>query len=581
MALLSKTSIYIGSKLVPTFKHLYLNQQIAAHHTLEVGFRMDTFEKDSTELGEKSKEFLGEPIAVQIAPISDRSNLGVLEFKGIVSEIKIMKEQHSAAGNEIIIVAKSPTILADDGVHNDSFSMSLSDIVLNTLQPYGIDHDTAPKYTDVIDYCVQQNESGFSFLSRLSKQYGEWFYYNGEKLIFGKPGSKETELKYSVDLDSFALSLVPRPQKKEYYTNDYLTDEIHSNSEQFKPKALSAMNGFVFDRSNKIYKHQTIAWNSSNNSPSAKNQLKAKVKAQHESTVIKEIIIKAVSSNPGIKLGNIVIIEGEKYRVTEIAHSTDHSGHYKNEFKAVPGDYDAYPLTNINAFPRSASQVAIVKENQDPHGLGRVRVQFPWQKKQNKMTPWIRVVALQAGRSGGMFRIPHKEDEVIVDFENGNAEIPYSSGSLYTRSSPPPQGATEINNYVTIWQIGMNFINIHEDSGVIEIINKYKSSFKLEVDGSITINAEANLNLLALKGEININSPIINIGRDQDLTNIHGKTIHIHASKLLDLLSDAELEAKGLTSNIEGTTEVVIKGTKATVDGGAMTEIKGGQVKLN
>ncbi|PKA97582.1 uncharacterized protein involved in type VI secretion and phage assembly [Flavobacteriaceae bacterium MAR_2009_75] len=581
MALLSKTSIYIGGKLVPTFKHLYLNQQIDAHHTLEVVFRMDVFEKESTELGEKSKEFLGKSIAIQIGSIRNGSTLDTLEFKGIVTEIKIVKGQHSAAGDEIIVSAKSPTILADDGVHHDSFNATLEDIVSTSLRPYAIDAGIAPKYTGVIDYCVQQTESCFAFLRRLSKQYGEWFYYNGDKLIFGKPETKETELKYSADLQSFTLSLVPRPQKKEYYTNDYLNDEIHSISEQSKPQGLSALNGFVFDRSNEIYQRQTISWNSSNNSPSAKEQLEAKVKAQHECIVINEVVLEAVSSNPGVKLGNIVKIEGEKYRVIEIAHSTDHCGHYKNNFKAISGSFDAYPLTNINAFPKSASQVAIVKENQDPQGLGRVRVQFPWQKKQNKMTPWIRVVALQAGRSGGMFRIPHKEDEVVVDFENGNAEIPYTSGSLYTKNSPPPQGATEINNYVTIWQIGMNFINIHEGDGIIEIISINNSSIKLEVDGSITINAEANLNLLALNGEININSPTINIGRKQDLTNIHGKTIHIHASQLLELWSNIELEAKGLKSRVEGTTEVVVEGTTAKVDGTAMTEIKGGIVKMN
>ncbi|WP_198404755.1 contractile injection system protein, VgrG/Pvc8 family [Porphyromonas gingivalis] len=34
-------------------------------------------------------------------------------------------------------------------------------------------------------YCVQYNESDFSFISRLAKRYGEFFYYNGLQLIFG------------------------------------------------------------------------------------------------------------------------------------------------------------------------------------------------------------------------------------------------------------------------------------------------------------------------------------------------------------------------------------------------------------
>ena len=302
---------------------------------------------------------------------------------------------------------------------------------------------------------------------------------------------------------------------------------------------------------------------------------------QQESTALNMVRISGSSKNPGVALGKVVKIEGIEYRVVQVDHFVNTSGHYENQFTGVSAKQNGYPLTNVNAFPFSQSQIGIVKENNDPEGLGRVKVQFPWQIEQNKLTCWMRVVSMQAGKSGGMYRVPHKEDEVIVDFENGNAEMPYTSGSLYNRSSPPPQGSSETNNYVTVWQIGMNFINIHEHDGIIEIINKKKSSIKLELDGTITINAEANLNLLALKGEININSPTINIGTDQDLTNIHGRTIHIHASQLLELLSDIELKAKGLKTRMEGTAEVVIEGTKAKVDGTAMTEIKGGIVKMN
>jgi len=58
MALLSKTSIYIAGKEVTSFKKLFLGQKIAEHHTLEIIFRMDMFEKEASGLGEKSKEFV-------------------------------------------------------------------------------------------------------------------------------------------------------------------------------------------------------------------------------------------------------------------------------------------------------------------------------------------------------------------------------------------------------------------------------------------------------------------------------------------------------------------------------------------
>ncbi|WP_209405190.1 type VI secretion system Vgr family protein [Pseudozobellia sp. WGM2] len=581
MALLSKTSIYIGGKLVPTFKHLYLNQQIDAHHTLEVVFRMDVFEKESKELGEKSKEFLGKSIAIQIGSIRNGSTLGTLEFKGIITDIKIVKGQHSATGDEIIIRAKSPTILADDGVHHDSFNATLEDIVSTSLRPYAIDAGIAPKYTGVIDYCVQQTESCFAFLRRLSKQYGEWFYYNGDKLIFGKPETKETELKYSADLQSFTLSLVPRPQKKEYYTNDYLNDEIHSISEQSKPQGLSALNGFVFDRSNEIYQSQTISWNSSNNSPSAKKQLEAKVKAQHECTVINEVVLEAVSSNPGVKLGNIVKIEGEKYRVIEIAHSTDHCGHYKNNFKAISGSFDAYPLTNINAFPKSASQVAIVKENHDPESMGRIKVQFPWQKRENKMTSWIRVLAVHAGRGKGFYSIPEIGEEVLIDFESGNAEVPYAAGCLFNANAKPPGNSSSPGNDNTILRTRSGCtLTLNDGDGSIKLEDKAGSIILLDGTGNVVISAVEQFNIDCKVGffdareTLNVGSPDTTIAGDSSLW----------------LTSDTELKADGGTATLEaktgkaevkGLTAEVNASTTATINGTTLTEIKGGQVKLN
>ena len=584
MALLSKTSIFIAGKEVPSFKKLYLDQQIAEHHTLEIFFRMDMFEKEDASLGEKSKEFLGETVAIQTVSISEKSKLGKLEFKGIITEVKIVKAENVDLGDEIVIVAKSPTIKADDASHYDSFNEMQLDAIVNTaLNSYNLDTDVNTKYSDVIDYTVQHDESCFNFVRRLASQYGEWIYYNGDKLVFGKPESEKTTLTYSKDLVEYTLSLMPIPRKINFFSNDYLTDSIEEIDTVPKPSG-SAFDGFVDDVSQNLYNVQTNSWNSNNNSTAAGRQLKTKVESQQQGLAINQVKLTGISGNPGVKLGNLIEIDDEIFRVIDVRHSVDSNGEYQNDFEAISGSHDAYPLTDINAFPRSMSQVGIVKENNDPEGLGRVRVQFPWQKKKNKMTCWMRVVSMQAGGSGGMYRIPHKNDEVIVDFENGNAEIPYTSGSVYNSNSRPPAGSSDTNNYFTIWQVGLCLIKINEGDGSITIVDKSKSEITFNGDGDITINATANINLIALDGEVNINSPTINIGSESqvpDLTNIHGRTIHIHASQLLDLKSDLDLKAAGTKTEVSGVATTDIKGTKVSVAGTAMTEIKGGIVKMN
>tara|TARA_R110002049_G_scaffold68863_2_gene178348 strand:- start:6442 stop:8196 length:1755 start_codon:yes stop_codon:yes gene_type:complete len=584
MALLSKTSIYIAGKEVPSFKKLFLGQKIAEHHTLEIIFRMDMFEKEASGLGEKSKEFLGETIAVQTSSISDKSKMGKLEFKGLVTEVKIVKADNVDLGDEIVLIAKSPTIKADGGAHYDSFNeMRLDGIVNSILNNYKLNTDVNSKYTDMIDYCVQHNESGFDFVRRLASQYGEWMYYNGDKLIFGKPEIEETPLNYRQDLIEYKLCLIPLPRNVNYFSNNYLSDTIEENDTLPKP-AGSSFDGFVDSVSQDFYNIQTNSWNNNNNSPSAGSQLKTKVKTQLEGVAINQVKLIGSTSNPGVKLGNLIVVEDEKYRVIEVNHSVNVSGEYENNFEAISGSYDAYPLTDINAFPRSMSQVGVVTENHDPEALGRIRVQFPWQVKQGKMSCWMRVVSMQAGGSGGMYRIPHVGDEVIVDFENGNAEIPYTSGSVYNRNSPPPAGSSHASNHFTVWQVGPCKITINEGDGSITIIDKSSSEIKFDGEGNITINATANIDLVALDGEINLNSPTINIGLESsepDLTNIHGKKIHIHASQELDLKSDIKLNASGVKTIVEGSGTNEVKGAKVKVAGTAMTEIKGGIVKVN
>jgi len=581
MALLSKTTIFIDGNEVPAFKHLYLNQQIAAHHTLEIVFRKDIFEDDTTELGEKSKEFLGKRIAVQIGPISDNSDMGILEFTGIVTEIKITKGGNTGGGDEIIISAKSLTILFDEGPHCDSYNeSSLEDIISLCLQPYPINYTISTQYIEVIDYCVQQNESTFAFIRRLAAQCGEWFYYNGQELVFGHPEFEETALKYTIDLHAYDLSLRPCSQNHAYYTNDYIADEIHVNNEQSKPHDISAISGFVFDKSKEMYSHPTLAWNNNNNSPFAKNQLEAKVKAQHECTVINEVILNGSSSNPGVKLGNIIKIKDEKYRVIKVVHSTDQSGHYQNNFTAITGSFNAYPFTNINAFPKSESQIGVVTDNYDPEAMGRIKVQFPWQIAKNKTTPWIRMMSPHAGSGKGFYCIPEIGEEVLIDFEGNNAEAPYAAGCFYNANAKPPSNCSGASNAIKIFQTRSGCsLTFNDGDGSIKLKDKEGSMIHMYGNGDVLISAMENLNtdckVAAFDGResVNVGSPSTTIAGDQSLW----------------LTSDLELKAEGATAIVEATSgKVEVKGLLAEVNassvkvnGTVSTEIKGGQVKLN
>ena len=51
--------------------------------------------------------------------------------------------------------------------------------------------------------------------------------------------------------------------------------------------------------------------------------------------------------------------------------------------------------------------------------------------KRNEMTPWIRVVQPYTGGGKGFYFVPEIGEEVLVDFEGGNAERPFVLGAHY------------------------------------------------------------------------------------------------------------------------------------------------------
>ncbi len=84
---------------------------------------------------------------------------------------------------------------------------------------------------------------------------------------------------------------------------------------------------------------------------------------------------------------------------------------------------------------------AIVRANNDPDKLGRIRVEYPWfgSETANLPSEWARVCFPYASSESGSWMIPEINDEVIVMFENGNLDTPIVLGTLYSGKNRPPK----------------------------------------------------------------------------------------------------------------------------------------------
>src|SRR5689334_1534804 len=74
--------------------------------------------------------------------------------------------------------------------------------------------------------------------------------------------------------------------------------------------------------------------------------------------------------------------------------------------------------------------VATVVQNQDPEGLGRVKVRFPWRENPDE-SHWARIAVPMAGGDRGAWFLPEVGDEVLVACDAERVEHPYVLGALW------------------------------------------------------------------------------------------------------------------------------------------------------
>jgi phage protein D/phage baseplate assembly protein gpV len=149
--------------------------------------------------------------------------------------------------------------------------------------------------------------------------------------------------------------------------------------------------------------------------------------------------------NPGIRAGKNVKIAGVgklfsgTYPVTHAKHVLRGGGAFETHLSNAASHtvLDAVGGGNGRA-PRIGAQVVmgIVTQNDDPEGMGRVRVKFPWLGPDIEGA-WARIATPSAGKERGLLMLPVPGEEVLVAFEHGDTARPFVLGSLFNGVDKP------------------------------------------------------------------------------------------------------------------------------------------------
>ena len=172
--------------------------------------------------------------------------------------------------------------------------------------------------------------------------------------------------------------------------------------------------------------------------------------------------------------------------------------------------------------------VGVVSQNQDPEGLGRVKVQFPWRENPDE-SHWARLSVPMAGKDRGTWFLPEVGDEVLVACDTERIEHPYVLGSLWNGKEPPPETNSDGKNDIRKIRSRSGHEIIFDDGaqGRIDIHLSDKKRVRMDPDGILISDDKGNeIEIKSLPGtiavksntKISIQSKVIDIKADASMT---------------------------------------------------------------
>jgi uncharacterized protein involved in type VI secretion and phage assembly len=190
--------------------------------------------------------------------------------------------------------------------------------------------------------------------------------------------------------------------------------------------------------------------------------------------------------------------------------------------------------------------VGLVTNNQDPDGIGRVKLRFPWLSDADE-SHWARIAAPMAGKDRGTYFVPEVDDEVLVAFEQGDIRFPYVLGGLWNSvDTPPADNADGKNSQRLIKSRSGHTIKLNDEDGkeTVEIVDKTgKNSIVINTaSNSITITSDKDITLKAANGTIALDAQKVSMKSSADAK--------VEAGAGMDVKASGTLNIKGATVNI-------------------------------
>ncbi|CAA0228290.1 type VI secretion system Vgr family protein [Tenacibaculum maritimum] len=572
--------ISIAGVPIDRYVSLKLVQKVNEHHTFEVALDNEIFIlKKGTDIF-TPKEYIGKSIYIEIENYDFLGRITAMDF-----------EMSKGEYGHTILKGYSKTILLESGNRLKSWTnKSMPQIVKNILETSRMQGMIAPETDFIIPYQCQYNESDFAYLQRLAKQYHEWFYYEGEYIVFGKPkeGKNSIDLAYNEEVYEVKITTQTAAVSQRTYDFSYPENKMLAAPAK-NDKATSAIAEYALNAALELYPTKTLGMPET--VVGDKYEMDRYLLGKTESILSEFDVLEAKSKYVGLEIGSVIRLTsqekhiGDSYLITEITHTEGQGKEYENQFKAIASNSRYLPEPKVKSV-MAGTQRAIVVDNEDPLHKGRVKVRMLWQE--NEMTTnWIQVLASDAGSSNvveknrGHVFIPEQRDQVLIGFHHNDPNRPFVLGSLHHFDSAV--GGKKDNNVKSLKTRsghtielddtrGKEKIHIYDHEGSIITFDTKKKSLYIQATENLELTAK-NIKIAA-KENINIQAQgEIKAASEKDTVIISNGKVTLQSQE------DTLIKSKS-KATIGATKDTVLKGKNVSVEGQMAAELKGQQTKI-
>jgi len=410
-------------------------------------------------------ELLGQPASV----ILERTDGSLREFNGFVTHFSLVGP-YGRFSRYRAVLRPWLWFLSQNKNSRIFQACKVPDVVKDIFREHGFsdfeESFSNPEYRKW-EYLVQYRESDFNFVSRILEQEGIHYFFkhaDGKHVLVladsnnaHGPNDGYDEVKFypplknerrtEEHLDTWTTQKQLRPGK--FTARDY----------QFKkPEVIESKHGAPLETAHAEYELYDFPGEYEDaDQGDAQVRLRLEEHQLEHETVQGSGPVRGLSSGARFSLTQFPRDDqNREYLITSAAYEIRVSEYESN----IAHDKDPifiFRLTGIDAkrpyrVPRLTKKpvvegpqtgVIVGPEGSEIHTdeYGRVRVKFHWDRRPQKneeSSCFIRVSQLWAGQQWGGIHIPRVDQEVIVDFLEGDPDRPIITGRVYNQAQMPP-----------------------------------------------------------------------------------------------------------------------------------------------